>query len=60
MIMNNNLEMLWKEAVMAYFKILYSHMPPATKENHENPHKGQQMSWPIFCFISYTFEFLQM
>jgi len=38
--MNNNLEMLWKEAVMVYFEILYSHVPPVIKGNHENLHEG--------------------
>lgn len=59
MTMNNNLEMLWKEAVMAYFKTIYRHVPAAIKGNYENPHKGQQMSWPIFHFIYYTIEVLQ-
>jgi len=45
---------------MVYFKTLYSHVPPAIKGNHENPHEGQQMSWLIFHFIYYSFQFLQM
>jgi hypothetical protein len=39
MIINNNLEMVWKEAVMAYIITLYSHVPALIKRNHDNPHK---------------------
>jgi hypothetical protein len=32
-LMNDELTRLWKEAVMAYFKELYEHLPGGTKEN---------------------------
>jgi hypothetical protein len=35
MILNNKLEMMWKKAVTAYFKVLSSHFPKETEEKHE-------------------------
>jgi hypothetical protein len=34
--MNNELERMWKEAVMTYFKVLSQKMPGGTEGNHEN------------------------
>jgi hypothetical protein len=34
-IKENELERIWKEAVMACFKLLSWHMPGGTTENHE-------------------------
>jgi hypothetical protein len=36
-IVNNELESVWKEAVMAYFKILYHYLHGWTEESHEKP-----------------------
>jgi hypothetical protein len=33
--MNNELERVWKEVVVAKFKILFQHLPGGTEENHE-------------------------
>jgi hypothetical protein len=33
--MNNEFEKIWKEAVVAQFKLLHQHFPGWTKENHE-------------------------
>jgi hypothetical protein len=33
--MNDELEMVWKEAVVAYFKVLSRHFPGGTDENQE-------------------------
>jgi hypothetical protein len=33
--MNNELESTWKEAVLAYFKVLCQYLPGESKENHE-------------------------
>jgi hypothetical protein len=41
--MNGELERLWKEAVMAYFKILFWDLPAGTEENHKKP----QDYWPL-------------
>jgi hypothetical protein len=40
MIMNNNLERIWKEAVLAQFKVLSRHLPGSTEENHKEPQSG--------------------
>jgi hypothetical protein len=36
MIVNYELERMWKEAVMACFKVLSQHMAGGTKKQHEN------------------------
>jgi hypothetical protein len=33
-------ESIWKEAVIAYFKLLSWNLPGETKENHERPQSG--------------------
>jgi hypothetical protein len=38
--MNNKLEGIWKEAVMAQFKVLSHHLPGGTEENQEKPMSG--------------------
>jgi hypothetical protein len=40
MIVNNELERKWKEAVVAQFKVLSRHLPGGTKENHEKSQSG--------------------
>jgi hypothetical protein len=37
---SDELERMWKEAVMAYFKVLSRHFPGGTEENHEKPRSG--------------------
>jgi len=32
---NNKLKYMWKETVMAYFKVLSQHLNGGTEENHE-------------------------
>jgi hypothetical protein len=34
---NNELERMWKEAVVTCFKVLYRHLPGGTEKNDENP-----------------------
>jgi hypothetical protein len=34
---NNELERMWKESFMAYFKILPQNLSGGTEENHEKP-----------------------
>jgi hypothetical protein len=46
MIVNNELERMWKEAVVAKFMVLSRHLPGGTKENHEKPQSGQPVSGP--------------
>jgi hypothetical protein len=36
MIMNIDLERMWKEAVVAWFEVLCRHLPGGTEENHQN------------------------
>jgi hypothetical protein len=33
----DELERMWKEAVVASFKVLSRHLPAETEDNHENP-----------------------
>jgi hypothetical protein len=35
--MNNELERVWKEAIVTYFKILPRHLTGGTEENHGKP-----------------------
>jgi hypothetical protein len=46
--MNNELEKMWKEVVMAYFKILSEHLPEGTEENHVKPQSGYLVPGPRF------------
>jgi hypothetical protein len=40
MIVNDELEMMWKEVVMAYCKVLSWHMPGGIEETHKTPQSG--------------------
>jgi hypothetical protein len=41
-LLNDELERMWKEAVIAYFKVIsLQHLPRGTKENHESPQDSQ-------------------
>jgi hypothetical protein len=35
--MNNELERMWKEEVVAQFKVLYQNLSGGTEENHQKP-----------------------
>jgi hypothetical protein len=35
--MNNELERIWKEAVVASYKVLSQHLPGGTEKIHETP-----------------------
>jgi hypothetical protein len=41
MIVNNELERTWKEAVVAEFYVLYLHLSGGTKEYHEKPQNSR-------------------
>jgi hypothetical protein len=43
--MNDELERMWEEVVVNYFKALSRHSPGRTEENHEKP-SGYSMSRP--------------
>jgi hypothetical protein len=47
-VVNNELERMWKEAAMAYLKILTRHLPGLTEELHENYQSELPVSWPRF------------
>jgi hypothetical protein len=36
LLMDNALERTWKEAVVAYFKVLSRHLPGGTEKTHKN------------------------
>jgi hypothetical protein len=40
MIVNNELERMWKEVVMSLFEVLYRYLLGGTEENHEKPQSG--------------------
>jgi hypothetical protein len=35
--MNDELERMWNEGVVAHFKVLSQHLPEGTEENHKKP-----------------------
>jgi hypothetical protein len=37
MLANDELERIWKEVVVTYFKVIFRHLPGETEGNHENP-----------------------
>jgi hypothetical protein len=43
MIVNNELEGVWKEAVLASFKILFQGLPGRTEENNEKHSQDNQI-----------------
>jgi hypothetical protein len=45
---NYELESVWKEAIVAYFEILSSHLPGVIEGNHDNPHSRYPVSGPRF------------
>jgi hypothetical protein len=34
--MYNELQMIWKEAAVVYFKLLFQHLPGGAEKGHEN------------------------
>jgi hypothetical protein len=40
MTVSNELERMWKEAVLAEFKAIFRYLPGGTEENHEKPQSG--------------------
>jgi hypothetical protein len=40
-LMNNELERIWKDAVLDYIKVLSWYLPVRTEENHDKSHSGQ-------------------
>jgi hypothetical protein len=40
-IVNNELENMWKKVATAELEILFRHLPGGTKENHEKHHLGR-------------------
>jgi hypothetical protein len=40
MIVNSGLERMWKETILAYFKVLSQHLPDWVEVNHEEPQLG--------------------
>jgi hypothetical protein len=39
---------MWKEAVVAFHRVLSRNLPGGTKENHENPQSAHPVSGPRF------------
>jgi hypothetical protein len=48
MMANSELERVCKEAVVTYFKVLFSVTPGGTEESHEKLQFGLSVSWPKF------------
>jgi hypothetical protein len=45
--MNNELQRMWKEAVMTYFKVLFQHLPRRTEENYKNFNQVKNNIWDL-------------
>jgi hypothetical protein len=45
-LMNNQLERIWKEAVMVLFKVLSWHLPGGNTENHTKSQSGYMVPGP--------------
>lgn len=41
---NKEVERRWKQAIVAYFKVLPSHLPRGKEENYKNPHVSPRSS----------------
>jgi hypothetical protein len=39
---------MWKEAPIAYFKVLSWYLPGGTEENNKKPQSRYSLSWPRF------------
>jgi hypothetical protein len=37
---NNELEIIWKEAIVAQFEAISQHLPEENEENHKKPQSG--------------------
>jgi hypothetical protein len=46
--MNNELERIWKEAVIACFKVLSMHLPGGTERKHKKPQSEELVSQPRY------------
>jgi hypothetical protein len=46
--MNNELERIWKEAVVVQIEVLSRHLPGRTEKNHEKLQSGYPFSVPAF------------
>jgi hypothetical protein len=45
---NNELERVWGDEVVAYFKVISRYLPVDIKENHEKPQSEYSVSEPRF------------
>jgi hypothetical protein len=43
-LMDNELEGMWKEAVVALLKVLFRHLPGGTEENYDKPQAWYRVS----------------
>jgi hypothetical protein len=55
-LVNNKLERLWKEAVMALFEVLPQALSGGTDEENQNPLSKKSMSWPRSKLSTYRSE----
>lgn len=46
--MDNELEMVWKEAVLAYYKVLSWNFPGGAEKKYEEPQLGEPVFGPRF------------
>jgi hypothetical protein len=52
MVMNDELERLWKEAVVCYFKLSLRTSPAGSEETHDRPHRiasllAENQNWDL-------------
>ena len=48
LLLNNELEKVWKEIVAASFWALSRHLPGSLRENHKQPQSRYSLSWLNF------------
>jgi hypothetical protein len=53
MILNYELERVWKEALVVYFNIISLNFPGGTEENHKESHSGYPVSRLKFKPMTY-------
>jgi hypothetical protein len=46
--MDDELDRIWKKAVVAYFKAVFQHCPRGTEKRREKPLSRKLESWPRF------------
>jgi len=60
MIMDDELEKMWKKVVVTYFMVLLRHLPERAKKIHEKLESGWLVSQPTFSSFCQPHQNMQM